>query len=422
MAGQKRLAFSSALSMIGRMCSGSVPLILTSLAARSHGLVTGGTVAALLALPYLAAELADFQGQRDIARSGDGEGTGRALAYRAMVFAVIFPVASLVGTAIAPLPIILVYVSSGIWLVAANTYSGRALRLGDFYSLAAGPAVGLITAVMLSALMQRRWPTLLGYALAIHAGRVGELVVMISRGGMIYPRRFSWRAEWNRTKHLLFGSVATAAVARGLVPAVHVLVSPVAAGVLGISMQLLGAVALLPLAVATAAFRQAQGSRTPTEAMSHMRSSLQFAIRATALLMAPAVACAIWAAHQFLHYDAPWMLWTIGLVLGSAIVEPWVVFWTAALQITFRDRALFLAHAAGAVMLAVLTPMCAWAMGPIGLGIGVALTRVLVVPLIWAPKLDSAVWWNKRSLNAPRQYSTAGAIDASQQRGEDRGG
>jgi O-antigen/teichoic acid export membrane protein len=385
--GHWRTALSSGLSMLGRACTGAIPLVLTALASRYAGLATGGTVASLLAMAYLAAELADFQAQRDIARSADGEGTGRAFAYRVSVFALVFPAAVLAALMVATLETVLAFVSAGIWTVVVNTYSGSALRRGDFTSLAVGPAVGFVTTATLAILLPRTGLGVLGYAVALHGGRAAELLVMIARTGLIRPARFSWGTEWARTRDLLFGSIASTVVGRGLTPAVHLLVGPVAAGVFAVSTQLLGAFALLPLSIATTAFHQARGSATPAEAMERMRASLRFALATSAMVLAPAIAIAVWAAHRFLDYDEPWMLWTVGLVLGSAIVEPWVVFSTAALQVAFRDRALLMANGAGALMLAVLTPLFAWALGPIGLGIGLALTRVLIVPLVWMPKL-----------------------------------
>ena len=373
--------------MLGRACNGGIPLVLTALASRQEGLAAGGTVASLLAMAYLAAELADFQAQRDIARAADGEGTGRAFAYRLSVFVLLFPAAALAASAVASLGDVLAFVSAGLWIVISNTYAGNALRRGDFSGLATGPAAGFIITTVLAIVLPQLWPGILGYAAALHAGRAAELLVMAARTGLIRPARFSWASEWRRTKELLFSSVASTIVGRGLTPAVHLLVGPVAAGVFAVSVQLLGAFALLPLSIATTGFHQARGSATPAEAMERMRSSLRFSLGATLAILAPVTAGAVWAAHRFLAYDQPWMLWTVGLVLGSAVVEPWVVFSTAALQVAFRDRALFVANGAGALMLAVLTPLFAWALGPIGLGIGLALTRVLIVPLVWMPKL-----------------------------------
>lgn len=373
--------------MLGRAGTGAIPLVLTAIASRRQGLAAGGTVASLLAMAYLAAELADFQAQRDIARSPDEGGAGRALVYRLSVFALLFPAAALVTSAVAPLALVLAFVSAGVWTVAGNTYAGLALRRGDFPSLAIGPLAGFGITTILALLLPRTGLGLLGYALALHGGRAAELLVMIARTGLIRPARFSWRSEWGRTKHLLFGTMPAIVAGRGLTPAVYLLVGAVAAGVFAVSMQLLSAFALLPLSIATTAFHHARGSATPAEAMERMRPSLRFALASTAAILVPAVAIAVWGTHRFLDYDEPWMLWTVGLILGSAIVEPWVVFSTAALQVAFRDRALFAANGAGALMLAILTPLCAWALGPIGLGIGLAVTRLVVVPLIWMPKL-----------------------------------
>jgi O-antigen/teichoic acid export membrane protein len=372
--------------MIGRGSTGAIPLGLTAIASRHSSLAAGGTVASLVAVAYLAAELSDFQAQRDIARSKDEEDVGRSLAYRASVFGIVLPIAAAAACAVAPVAIVVAFVSAGLWTVLINTYAGRALQRGDFESLAVGPVTGFASTLLLALILPRFIPGLFAYAVALHVGRLAEFVTMIVRTGVIHPARFSWRSEWKRTKDLLFSSAASTIVGRSLTPAAFVLVGPVAAGVFGISTQLMGAFALLPLSIATTAFHQARGAASPADAMNRMREPLRLALVASGAFLVPAVIVAIWAGHRFLGYNELWMYGMLAITLASAFLEPWVSFSTAALQIAYRDRDLFFANGIGAVVMAILTPLCAWIFGPIGLGIGVAIARVISVVFIWIPK------------------------------------
>ena len=383
--GKWGVALSSALSMAGRAFAGAIPLALTAIAS-SRALPDGGTVASLVALAYLTAELADFQAQRDIARSHEGDAVGKALGYRVSVFLLIAPFTWAAAMAVARWDLALAFITAGLWTVLSNTYAGLALRERDFGTLAIGPTTGFVTTLVVALVIGKSMPGVAGYAIALHAGRAAELTVMIFRIGLVWPSRFSWRSEWLRTRKLLYASLAPSIVSRAMIPLAHLLVGPVASGVFSIGCQLLGAFALVPFSIATSAFPKTRGAATPAEAMARMRGELRLAIMASAIILVPLLAAGLWATHRFLDYREPWMFWVVGLSLGSGFLEPWTSFATAALHAAYRDHDLAVANAAGALLLAGMLWVCAWIFGPIGLGIGLAATRLLVVPLIWMPK------------------------------------
>jgi hypothetical protein len=369
--------------MIGRGSAGAIPLVLTAIASRRDDLAAGGVVAALIALAVLAAELADFQAQRDIGRRLDDSRDGASLAYRLCVIALILPFAGAAAAAVTrDATIIATFLSTAIWPVMINVYGGRALRNGDFRSLAVGPFIGMIGASALALFLPRVFG-LAGYAVAFHIGRAIELAVMMIRTGRISLRRFQWAKEWTATRELLLGSFAATVVGRGLTPAAFVIAGSVAAGVFGIGMQLLAAIALLPFSFATTGFHAARGAPTATEALERMRASYRLAVQALLLVIPAVTAVALWGARRFLDYREPWMLWTLALLIVATITEPMATFHTAALHVAFRDRAILIANTLGAATLAVLVPLCAWLLGPVGLAVGVAVTRICVVPVIW---------------------------------------
>lgn len=373
----------SALAMIGRGGAGAIPLVLTAIASHRTNLAAGGVVASLVSLAYLAAELADFQGQRDIGRRADDTGDGAALTYRICVIALGLPLMAIAARAVTTdLVVMAGFLTTGLWPVMINVYSGRALRNGDFQSLAVGPVIGLLCAAAL-ALILPRFLGLAGYAAALHAGRGTELLVMMLRTGRIRLQRFVWRDEWNATRDLLLGSFAATIVGRGLTPAAYVLAGSVAAGVFGIGMQLMAAISLLPLSFATTAFHETRGTTTPREALHRMRGSFRLALTALLLVIPTVAGLALWGGKRFLGYDQPWMLWMLALLILSAISEPWVTFSVAALHVAFHDRQIMIGNGLSAIILATLFPTCAWLLGPVGLAVGVAVTRIIFVPLIW---------------------------------------
>jgi hypothetical protein len=386
-----RVLLHPVLSMIGRGTTGLVPLATIAIATNQRGLDAGGRVAALLAIAYVAGEIADFQGQRDIARSEGRAHAERALGFRSATFLLIAPVALACGWNIAAWPQVAAFIFGGAWLIFGNTYAGVALQKGDFRSLAVAPSAGLAVTFIAALTLPRFFGGLLGYALSFHLGRAIEIAYMIRRTSWIRPGRFAWRAEFLRARHLLYGSLASTVAVRSMTPLTMALAGPVAAGVFAVATQIYSAFAIIPLALATTAFQRSRGVSTHREATSAMQSSLRMAVLICAALLLPACVVVAFGARRFLGYADTWMIWTVVLILASAMVEPWMMFRIAALQLTFQDSEVvrkLLIHTMSLTV--VLIAFTRW-LGPLGLGFGMLVGRLLLLPLLWIARTPDEV-------------------------------
>jgi hypothetical protein len=385
-----RIIRHSLLSMVGRGASGLVPLALTLLASRDEGLAGAGRVASLLALGYVAGEIADFQSLRDIARASSDDQARRSLPFRVLIFLAIYPAVTAIAWPIASGPIVAAFIGTGFWVVFLNTYSGTALRHSDFVTGAIASVVSLLVLTAAAVIVSRMQLGLLGYSLAVHLARLSEAAVLVGKLTWIRPARFSFRQEFARAKHLLFGTITSTVVNRSLSPLALVLGGPVAAGVFSIGIQLFSALALLPFSIVTSAFPRCRGVANPREALERLRPALRIAVSVCFGLLLPAIPAIVFLGPPLLHLGESWMVWSIVAVVSSIVVEPWILFALAALQLTFNDDRIFTGNVVTSLLLVMAMATATSAVGAAGLAAGYAATRVLALPLVWLPALRKA--------------------------------